>query len=216
MKNIGTLPGERLAGLASDTFHKVQKGIISLDEWALFNQRKNPFAFKRNEHGHIVITITGLNLTGAQEIERLEAAGYHVTDYAKFCFTIVKVDGYDENHRLVAGQQYKIALLPGKEISRDFDRSTENLRALGTKFGYGKPLGGFIPRIREAVSDKQMEEMGVRHITSLHDPIKDSGGNPSVLNANQYDGGPWVNACWAGPSSQWSDGSAFAFPVSAS
>ena len=43
MKTIGNLPGERLAGLWADLAHKVQKGKISLDEIALFNQRKNPF-----------------------------------------------------------------------------------------------------------------------------------------------------------------------------
>lgn len=41
---IGTLPGERLAGLFADLSHKLQKGAITLNELALFTQRKNPFA----------------------------------------------------------------------------------------------------------------------------------------------------------------------------
>lgn len=143
-------------------------------------------------------------------------AGYRVGNYAKSCFTSAAADGYDKNHRLVAGQPYKIAIVPGKEIRKDRDRITANLRTLGEKYGYGKPLGGFIPRIREAVSDKQMEDMGVWYIASLHEPIKDSGGSPRVLYANRDDDGPWVNTYWDDPDRQWIDDGAFAFPVPAS
>ncbi len=218
MEIIGTLPGERLAGLASDTFHKVQKGIISLDEWALFNQRKNPFAFERNEHGHIIVTVTGLDLTGVKEIERLEAAGYILSDYFKSCLLSKKKDSYDKNHRLVADQSYKLALMPGKEIERDADRTTDALRKRGMeKYGYGKPLGGHIPRIRESVSDKQMEEMGgAWYIAGLHDPIEDSDGNPGVLDAARFDGGRRLDADWGKPGCQWYDNGLFAFPVLAS
>ena len=177
---------------------------------------RNPFAFERNEHGHVIVTFTGLDLTGAQEIERLEAAGYRVGDYAKSCFTSTADDGYDKNHRLVAGQLYKVALVPGKEIERQSDRTTENLRKLGLRYGYGKPLGGHIPRIRESVSDKQMEDMSITYIASLHEPIKDSDGDPSVLHAGRRDDGPWVGACWGFPDFRWSGSGVFAFPVPAS
>lgn len=43
MAKAVNLPGERLAGLFADLAHKVQHGVISLDEFALFNQRRNPF-----------------------------------------------------------------------------------------------------------------------------------------------------------------------------
>jgi hypothetical protein len=172
--------------------------------------------FERNEHDHVIITITGLDLTGADEIKRLEEANFRVGDYAKSCFKSTKADGYDKNHRLVAGQPYKIALISGKEIERDSDRLTANLQKLGEKYGYGKPLAGHIPRIREVVSDKMMEEMGIWYIASLHDPIKDSDGHPGVLDAGRDGGGPWVDACWDYPGSRWGGGGAFAFPVSAS
>lgn len=142
MANAVILPGERLAGLWEDLAHKVRKGVITLDEFALFNQRKNPFIFERNEHGHIVITLMGLDLIGAQEIERLEAEKYRLGNYAKLCLLSQAADSYDKNHRLVAGQTYKVALMPGKEISKDSDRTTENLRKRATEhYGYGKPRG---------------------------------------------------------------------------
>lgn len=217
MAIIGNLPGERLAGLSADLFHKVQKGIITLDELALFNQRKDPFSFERNGHGHVIVTITGLDLTGAEEIERLVSAGNRVSGWARSCFLSTNFDSYDANHRLVAGREYKIALVPTKEIERNADRTTENLRNRGAKeYGYGKPLGGIIPRIREKVSDKLMEEMGFWYIAAPHDPIKDSDGGSSVLNADRRGDGRWVLADFGRPGGRWGDDGAFAFLVPAS
>ena len=217
MSNIGTLPGERLAGLSADLFHKLQSGNISVEELALFTQRKNPFAFERNEHGHIIVTVTGLDLTGVQEIERLEAAGYVLSNWAKSCLLSTKKDSYDKKHRLVANQLYKVALMPGKEIP-DANRTADALRKRGMeKYGYGKPQGGLIPRIRESVSDKQMEEMdGAWYIAGLHDPIEDSDGDPSVLDADRSGGGRGLDASWDGPGGRWGDDGLFAFPVLAS
>jgi hypothetical protein len=200
MGTIGTLPGDRLAGLSADLFHKLQSGSRTLEELALFLQGKNPFAFERNEHGHVIITVTGLDATGAQEIERLTGAGYRVSNYARSCLTSTKKDGYDVKHRLVAGAQYKVALVPGKEIERDADRTTEGLRKhAAEKYGYGQPLAGVVPRLREVVSDKQMEELGFWYVAALHDPIKDSDGDPSVLCAGRNGEGRWVGADWGGP-----------------
>lgn len=217
MANIGTLPGDRLAGLSADLFHKLQKGVITLEEFALFNQRKNPFTFERNEHGHVVLTFTGLDLTGAAEIERLEAANFRVGNYAKSCFISTKDDSYDKHHHLVGGRIYKVALMPGKEIERDVDRTTANLRKRGMEhYGYGKPLGGLIPRVRENLSDKQMEELGILYAAAIHNPITVSGGRPCVLRADRDDDGQWVDTCWGGPGNQWGGRGAFVFPVSAS
>lgn len=217
MTKIGNLPGERLAGLSADLFHKLQKGILTLDELALFNQRKNPFALERNEHGHVVLTFTGLDLTGAGEIEHLESANYRVGGIAKSCFLSTKEDSYDKNHRLVAGRIYKVALMPGKEIEHEQDRTTANLRKRGTKhYGYGKPLAGLIPRVREVLSDKQMEELGIWYAAALHDSITDSGGDSLVLFTHRLGVGQWVGAGWDGPGLRWYDYGAFVFPVSAS
>ncbi|MCX6819693.1 MAG: hypothetical protein NT019_00155 [Candidatus Adlerbacteria bacterium] len=176
-----------------------------------------PPVFERNEHGHIVLTIKGLDLTGGQEVERLLGAKYRVGDYAKSCLTSTKPDSYDAKHRLVAGQKYKIALVPHKEIKRDADRTTEALQKLGTeKYGYGKPLAGVIPRIRESVSDKQMEKMGFWYIVALYDTIQDSGGNPRVLISDRGVDGSWVDSSWVKPGCKWGGNGASAFLVPAS
>ncbi|MDP2665128.1 MAG: hypothetical protein Q8P23_00555 [bacterium] len=217
MANAVTLPGERLAGLQVDLLQKFRNGVRTLDELDMFLQGKNPFAFERNEHGHTVFTFTGLNLTGAQEIERLEGEGFRFGKYAKQCLTSTKSDSYDAKHRLVAGQTYKITLMPTKEIEVDSERTTANLRKRGMEeYGYGKPLAGIVPRYREKISDKQMEEMGFWYIASLHEPINDSGGDSRVLDTDRYGDGSWVSTGWVRPDGHWSDGGAFAFLVPAS
>ncbi|CAG1021407.1 hypothetical protein MTYM_00985 [Methylococcales bacterium] len=176
-----------------------------------------PSQFERNEHGHIMLSLEGLDLMGKQEIERLIAAGFRVSDWAKLCLTNANLNGYDKNHRLVSGERYKIALMPTREIERDSDRTTDALRKRGIeKYGYEKPLAGIVPRIREIVPDKQMEEMGFRYIAAPHDTIKDSGGDPVVLLAHRDNGGPWLGADWGLPAYRWFGHGAFAFLVPAS
>ncbi|MBX4206523.1 hypothetical protein KW784_01930 [Candidatus Parcubacteria bacterium] len=174
-------------------------------------------AFERNEHGHVVLTFAGLDLAGAAEVDRLQKAGFRVSDWAKSCLLSTKKDGYDKHHRLESGREYKVALMPGKEIGSDRERTTANLRKRGMEhYGYGKPFAGLVPRIRETLSDKQMEELGIWYAAALHDPISDSDGDPGVLRADRGGDGSWVGAGWGGPGNQWGDDGAFAFPLLAS
>ncbi|PIQ91413.1 MAG: hypothetical protein COV70_03835 [Parcubacteria group bacterium CG11_big_fil_rev_8_21_14_0_20_39_22] len=196
MSIIGTLPGDCLAGLHADTYR------LTLD-------------FERNEHGHIVLTIIGTDHSGAQEIERLTTTRFYISDWAKSCLLSKGDDGYDKKHRLVAGQRYKVALMPTKEIEDDSDRTTEALRKRGIKkYGYGKPLAGIVPRIREVVSNQLMEKMGFRYIAAPHDIITDSGGLPGVIGAYLGDDGSLLFAYCDHPGSRWNVGGAFAFLAS--
>ena len=167
--------------------------------------------FERNEHGHIIISITGLALTGEQEIERLKSA---VSRWTKSCFTSTKKDGYDKCHRLEDGHEYQLVIIPGKEVAQN--RTTTALREYAAGFGYQQALAGVVPRIREAVSDEMMEKMGFWYIAALHDPITDSVAYPRVLDAHRDDDGQWVGALFGFPGRQWRDDGAFAFLVSAS
>ncbi len=206
------------ASQLKDFFRQIDDGSLGSHQIQAMLEHRNPFAFERNEHGHIVVTVTGLDLTGAEEIQRLEAAGYVLSDYFKSCLLSKKKDSYDKNHCLVAGQLYKVALMPGKELP-DTDRITDVMRKRGMeKYGYGKPLAGLVPRIRESVSDNQMKEMpdSPWYIACLHDPIETSDGGPDVLGAFRDDGGRRLHAYWDKPSNRWSDSGLFAFPVLAS
>lgn len=178
---------------------------ISSGEWMVM-----PY-FDRNEHGHIVFTITGLNLTGAQESERLEAAGVYVSELAGPCLTSTNVDSYDKCHRLVDGKQYKIVLMPTREVEVESNRTIEALRKHGIeKYGYTKPLAGIVPRIRELLSDAQIQRMGFCDIIAPHDPII----GRAVLRASCGDDKPWLCVGWDMSDSRWHDVAACAFFVS--
>ena len=205
------------ASQLKDFFRQIEDGSVNWPIMQAILEHRNPFAFERNEHGHVVLTFVGLDLTGAEEVERLKVTGYRVGEHAESCLVSTRDDSYDLHHRLKAGRIYKVALMPGKEIERDSDRTTANLRERGMKhYGYGKPLAGLIPRVREVLSDKQMEELGILYASALHDPITDSDGDPRVLGADRNDGGRWVDAGWGDPDARWGDDGAFVFPLSAS
>ncbi len=173
-----------------------------------------PTQFERNEHDHILLSITGLNLTGQQDIDRLTSKGFRFGGYARSCLLSRKKDGYDKLHRLEDGLKYQLVIVPGKEVEQN--RTTAELRKYAASFGYQKPLAGIVPRLREAVSDEMMEKMGFWYIAALHDPITDSGGNPLVLSAGRYGDGRRVGAFFGNPDFEWGDDGAFAFLVPAS
>ena len=172
--------------------------------------------FERNQHGHYIVTFTGLGLTGAQEIARQESLGNNLGKYFKQCLMSTANDSYDRNHRLEQGKLYTVALMPTVEIERDEDRTTGNLRNRGLSlYGYGKPLAGIVPRIREEVSDEQMEKMdGAWYIAAPHNLVKDSDGGSVALNANRNVGGRWLGTHYAFLGSRWFGGGLFAFAVS--
>lgn len=161
-------------------------GDFTINEFDLVEPR-DPSVFEKNEHGHDVFTIAGLNLTGEQEIERLEAADYRFLPGAEPCF---RDKEYDPFHRL-AEQEYKIVLMRHTVGGPGFDRHTESLRGKAHEFGYQDPVAGIIPRIREAVSDQQMNKIRAYNIVAFHKPIRDC-----VLSSSSGGVGRWIDATW--------------------
>jgi hypothetical protein len=165
-----------------------------------------------NEHGHSILVFPGFNFTGEQEVELLEAHGYRVDPHARSCFLSTNKDSYDSNHRLELGRTYMVALVPTKEIP-DSNRTITTLRQLRERYGYEKPRGGLIPRIRKMLSDNQMQKLGYQRIVSLHDPIENPDGHPFLLDSRVADSGHAVGACSAELNCVWGDASALAFPL---
>jgi hypothetical protein len=62
------------------------------------------------------------------------------------------------------------------------------------------------------LSDKEIKEMGLDWIITMHEPIPDSDGFPCVLGTYRC-GDSWLNACNAHPGSWWSREDGFAFAV---
>lgn len=161
--------------------------------------------FGKNRYGHLVVPVVGLDLTGIEEIKRLEAAGYHISHKAKESFAGAKPDGYDAKHRLVAGKEYRIVLLQDRFVRVLQQTSNRVCSKAKRKFNYGKPLAGIMPRVREAVSDEEMEEWGIWYIVALHETIHDDENNPSLFGAHRELGGPWLDTCYDYPDVVWTD-----------
>ncbi|OHA15769.1 MAG: hypothetical protein A3G52_01150 [Candidatus Taylorbacteria bacterium RIFCSPLOWO2_12_FULL_43_20] len=161
----------------------------------------------REQDGVIYFSVTSDGTTGPQWIERLEGKGFRLSDYAK---SVLRSPDF----KPTSGVTTEIAILKGM-LFADNDRITKKIRAEADKRKLTKSNAEVACLIRENFSDKEIEALGLWWIVAMHEPIKDSGGGPSLLGADRYDGGRWLNACCVdGPGYGWFREDGFAFVVS--
>lgn len=199
------------ANQLKDLFRQIADGSLSGGHVQAFLEHRNPFE-KKNR---ITFTITGLGLTGAEWVTRLEAGSHRVSVWA--CDVLTKPD-YDQNHRLEAGKEYKVTLVFGKEIRKDSERTTADLKALARR-EIGKQAvsglkGELALLVREKFTNKELEDMGIWYIAVLHESIIDSDGDASILVSSRSAHGSCVDADYGRPGPQWCGDGAFAFLVS--
>ncbi len=157
----------------------------------------------REEDGVIYLSVTSDGTTGPQWIERLEAAGNRVSDYAKRLLR-------SKDFAPTSGVKYEIAVLKGLLFDEDV-RITANIRAEAEKRGLAKPNAEVACLIRANFTDKEIEAMGLWWIVVMHEPIKDSDGDPGLLSVGRGVGGRWLGAYWVEPGGRWSRERGFAF-----
>ena len=161
----------------------------------------------REQDGVIYFSVPSDGTTGPQWIERLEGKGFRLSDYAK---SVLRSPDF----KPTSGVTTEIAILKGM-LFADNDRITKKIRAEADKRKLTKSNAEVACLIRENFSDKEIEALGLWWIVAMHEPIKDSGGGPSLLGADRYDGGRWLNACCVdGPGYGWFREDGFAFVVS--
>ena len=174
-----------------------------------FSINKKPWIEK---DGRIYFEVTTLGLTAEEWITRLKANGHKISNWAK---DVLSKPDYDLNHRYEADKTLKIVLIKGKEIEKDSERLTKNLKAIAVKdFGtnsVSELKGELGLLIREKFSNKELEEMVLYYIVVLHEPIVDSVGRPRVLRSIRRGGESWVDASCGLESGYWGEGGAFAF-----
>lgn len=153
------------------------------------HQENSVPVFEQNEHGHYMIEFEGLGLTGIDEYARLSFAGFEIEREALLCLTnpADSETTYDAYHRLTAGQRYRIVLMPNKVLKRK--RSRDDLIHAAKSFGYDQPLAGIAPRLCEALTPRQIRQMGFGYIAVIHHPIPDVLGNPYFLKVSGSSGG---------------------------
>ena len=155
--------------------------------------------------GVICFSVTSDGITGEEWISRLESKSFRVSHYAK---SILRSNSF----KPTSGTTYEIAVLKG-EIFSDNNRITKNIRKEAKNRKFSTPNAEVACLIREKFSDKELEAMGLCWIVAMHEPIKDSGGDPLLLSANRHGNGSWLCTYYDYPDRKWSRGDGFAFVV---
>lgn len=170
-----------------------------------------PPTYAVDAEGNIHFTVISNGRTGEEcityfENEKKDAKGkpYRVSDYGK---SVLRNAPAPTN-----GITYNIVVRPGKKIS-DSDRITKKIRAAADKKGWLKPHWEVACLIRDTFTDEQLEAMGLWYIVTMHEPIKDSDGGPSLLRSYRDGGGRWLNADYGRPDGYWYGSGGFAFAV---
>lgn len=154
----------------------------------------------------IRFSVTSDGTTGEQWITRLESKGFRVSDYAKIILR-------SKSFKPTSGVTTEITVLKG-EIFSDNDRITKNIRKEAKNRKLSTPNAEVACFIREKFSDKELEAMGLYLIVTMHEPIKDSVGDPILLNAHRGGTGSWLGAYYDSPDNEWSRSHGFAFVLS--
>jgi hypothetical protein len=157
------------------------------------------------KNGVVYFSVTSDGTTGEQWIVRLESKGFRVRSYAK---SVLRSKDFKPTETV-----YKIAVLKGM-LFNDSDRITKNIRVEADKRKFITPNAEVACLIRERFSDKELEIMGLYWIVTMHEPIKDSDGDPGLLRADRDGGGSWLRAHYDRPGNKWDCSSGFVFVVS--
>ncbi|MBI2278832.1 MAG: hypothetical protein HYU81_02110 [Candidatus Brennerbacteria bacterium] len=160
----------------------------------------------REEDGVIYFSVTSDGTTGEDWIKRLEGNGFRVGDYAKQALR-------SPDFKPTKGLTTEVAVLKGM-LFEDQNRITKKIRAEADKRKLSKPNAELACLIREKFTDKEIEVMGLWHIVAMHEPINDSGGDPSLLCVDLGDSGCWLRAYGGKPRERWGCEGGFAFAVS--
>ncbi len=161
----------------------------------------------REQDGVIYFTLPPTDgTTGPAWIARLEKKGFRLSKWAKDVLL-------SREFKPTTGVTSEIAVLKGM-LFEDKDRITQNICDLAIDRKLITPNAEIACLIREMFSDNDIEAMGLWWIVAMHEPIKDSDGGPSFLNANRSGGDSWLNTYCDDPGYRWTRVNGFAFLVS--
>ncbi len=156
--------------------------------------------------GVIYFNVISDGATGAEWIVRLEKKGYRLSDYAKSVLL-------SKDFKPTSGITTEVAVLKGM-LFEDNNRITKKIRSEAANRKLETPNAEIACLIREKFTDEEIEAMGLIWIVAMHEPIKDSGGDPNLLSADRFGGGRWLFAYYGEPDSRWDREGGFAFAVS--
>jgi len=202
--------GGKLAEISRQVF--LQKGYgFDPEKLDVFLQRAIEGRFQegskwtRDADGVIRFTLISNGKAGEEWITHFTAKGLSVGRYAQ------SVLRYKNFKPTKAGTPHHIAVLPGKLYSDD-GRITRLIRADAKKRKMTDPHAEVACLIRDMFSDEEIKEMGLDWIITMHEPIPDSDGSPSVLGTYRFSDCR-LSAYYGEPDRRWDRDNGFAFSV---
>ncbi len=157
----------------------------------------------QEKDGVITFTVTSDGTTGPEWIKRLKKDGFQVSDYAEQVLNSKRFHETD-------GVTTEVSVLKGK-LFFDDDRITSKIRAEAKSRGLTEPSPEVACLTRERFTDKELEEMGLWSMVTMHEPIIGVDGAPSLLSADCDDDGSWLGTCHDEPESWCDPNRGFAF-----
>lgn len=158
------------------------------------------------ENGVISFEVVSEGKTGEQWDAHFKEKGVKIGDYARQGLL-------SKDFKPTSGVKYSVKVLKG-ELFSDDDRITEKIRKEAKRHKLKTPPMELACLIRDKFSDKELEKMGLYWIVAMHEPFKDSDGDPSLLGTDRHGGKPWLNAFLGWSGGGWAREYGFAFLVS--
>ncbi|MDD5566642.1 MAG: hypothetical protein PHH01_00405 [Patescibacteria group bacterium] len=201
---LGKLPLSEIRGPRDDLEEKLSgaQGPMWLRAFKQFLRRENPWGIPNT----IVITTNGRN--GEQLIFDLRRQGNTIGRYAEGILysTLLIVSN---------GKMYTLVIIPGDGFV-DSQRTNQNIRAAAVARSYQTPPMELAPYLREKFSDEDLEQMGVRALILMHEPVAGLGGPREVLGVRRHVCSDGLLSYPGRPNHKWPRGIGFVFLAPAS
>ena len=198
------------AGLTADQLNAIVKKLGGHDMALRFLRDQilvsEPTCLWREKDDVIYFSVTSDGTTGRGWITRLKSEGFCLSDYAK---QVLRSPDFKPTN----GVTTEVAVLKWA-LFEENDRKMKKIRAEADKRKLSEPNAEVACLIRENFSDDDIEAMGLIWIVTMHEPIKDSDGDPRLLYADRSGDGRWLDAYYVNPVSRWYRDYGFAFAVS--
>jgi hypothetical protein len=151
--------------------------------------------------GMIYFTVTSNGKSGKEWIEHFEFRRIKMNDRTRRILLKIKASKKSTT--------FQIVVIKGK-----LNRITLNIRTEADKRKFEKPNAEVACLIRDMFTDGEINMMGLMWIATMHEPIKDSDGDPIILGTGCYDSDSWLLANLDEPGSEWHREGGFAFVAS--
>ncbi len=151
----------------------------------------------------LYFTLTSSGKTGEEWVDYLESKGIFVDDYIR---SVLRHKNFRPTK---AGTLHNISIIRG-DLFSDENRTMKSVCNYAKGFEVIGPCVEVACLIRESFTDKEIGEMGLRRIITMHEPIPDFNGNPCVLGASIYERN-WINTYPVTFDRVWNRDSGFAF-----